>query len=164
LYSDNVIYYVRHGFLERFGRNILWWLVVILSVAAVLLFEIVVRTAKTAWKPTDVEVFQMLEKEPDVRRRFEESSGGWLYQGWQRDGDAPSLRADQVFGGEGVKTEQEKREKEVGELLARPRVMTIGKEGVEEREQAVVVEEQNIPMEEEKAQEMLNRGFGMVRK
>jgi phospholipid-translocating ATPase len=163
LYSDNVIYYVRHGFLERFGRNILWWLVVVLTVAAVLLFEIVVRTVKTAWKPTDVEVFQILEKDPDVRRRFEESSGGWLYQGWQRDGDAPSLRAEHAFGGGVAKTEQEKREKEVGELLARPRVMTIGKDGVE-REQSVVVEEQNIPMEEDKAQEMLNRGFGVVRK
>jgi phospholipid-translocating ATPase len=123
----------------------------------------VVRTMKTAWKPTDVEVFQILEKDPDVRRRFEESSGGWLYQGWQRDGDAPSLRAEHAFSGGVAKTEQEKREKEVGELLARPRVMTIGKDGVE-REQSVVVEEQNIPMEEDKAQEMLNRGFGVVRK
>jgi hypothetical protein len=41
--------------------------------------------------------------------------------------------------------------------------MTIGKDGVE-REESVVVEEQNIPMEEDKAQEMLNRGFGVVRK
>jgi phospholipid-translocating ATPase len=159
VYSDNVIYYVRHSFLEHFGRNILWWLVVILAVAAVLLFEIVVRTTKAAWKPTDVEVFQVLEKDPDVRRRFEESSVGWLHQGW----DQPAPGAEQAFGGGDAKTEQEKREKEVGELLARPRVMKVGKDGVEEREE-VLVEEHSIPMQEDKAQELLNRGFGMVRK
>ena len=164
VYSDNVIYYVRHGFLERFGRNILWWLVVILAVAAVLLFEIIVRTTKAAWKPTDVEVFQVLEKDPDVRRRFEESSVGWLHQGWRRDGDEPSLSAEEAFGGNIAKTEQERREKEVGELLARPRIMRIGKDGVEEREEAMATDEHNIPMQEEKAQELLNRGFGMVRK
>lgn len=164
VYSDNVIYYVRHGFLERFGRNILWWLVLILAVAAVLLFEIVVRTVKAAWKPTDVEVFQILEKDSDVRRRFEESSVGWLYQGWQRGGDAPSLRVEEAFGGGAGKSEQERREKEMGELLARPRVMVTGKDGVEESEQTVTVEENIIPMQEEKAQEMLNRGFGMVRR
>jgi phospholipid-translocating ATPase len=164
VYTDNVIYYVRHGFLERFGRNILWWLVVILAVAAVLLFEIVVRTAKAAFKPTDVEVFQMLEKDPDVRRRFEESSVGWLHQGRRRDGDEPFMGAEEAFGGNAAKTEQERREKEVGELLARPRVMRVGKDGVEEREETVAVDEHTIPMQEDKAQELLNRGFGMVRK
>jgi phospholipid-translocating ATPase len=159
VYSDNVIYYVRHSFLEHFGRNILWWLVVILAVAAVLLFEIVVRTTKAAWKPTDVEVFQVLEKDPDVRRRFEESSVGWLHQGWNQ----PAPGAEQAFGGGGPKTEQEKREKEVGELLARPRVMRVGKDGVEEQE-GILVEEHSIPMQEDKAQELLNQGFGKVRK
>lgn len=131
----------------------------ILAVAAVLLFEIVVRTTKTAWKPTDVEVFQVLEKDPDVRRRFEESSVGWLHQGWE----VPSLQAEQAFGGDAAKTEQMKREKEVGELLAKPRVMKVGKDGVEEGE-GVLVEEHSIPMQEDKAQELLNQGFGMVRK
>jgi phospholipid-translocating ATPase len=119
----------------------------------------VVRTTKAAWKPTDVEVFQVLEKDPDVRRRFEESSVGWLHQGWNQ----PAPGAEQAFGGGGPKTEQEKREKEVGELLARPRVMRVGKDGVEEQE-GILVEEHSIPMQEDKAQELLNQGFGKVRK
>jgi phospholipid-translocating ATPase len=160
VYSDNVIYFVRHGFLERFGRNVLWWLVVVLAVAAVLLFEIVVRTAKAAWKSTDVEVFQSLEKDADVRRRLEESSRGWLWQGWRRDGDSEALGGEEVFGGKAGKNEQEMREQEVGELLARPRVMSGSGEGKEK----VGVEEQSIPMQEDRAQEMLERGFGAVRK
>lgn len=142
VYSDNVIYYVRDGFLQRFGRNILWWLVVILAVAAVLLFEIVVRTTKAAWRPTDVEVFQALEKDPGAKRRFEESSADWLRQGWLLGGGAGAL-------------EQQRREKEVGELLAKPRVMSSGEDRVEDH---------SGPLQEDKAQEMLDRGYGAVKR
>lgn len=156
-YDDNVIYYVRNGFLEQFGRNVLWWLVMILSVAAVLLFEIVVRTTKAAWKPTDVEIFQALEKDPDVRRRFEESSAGWLYQGWQREGEKASSHVAGAFGGEAHgNSEQAKREKEVSDLLSRPRM--------EECEQVVEGEDHSTSIPEDRAQEMLNRGFGAVKK
>jgi phospholipid-translocating ATPase len=159
VYSDDAIYHVRNGFLERFGRNLLWWAVVLLSVVAVLLFEIVVRTAKTAWKPTDVEVFQSLEKDADVNRRFEESSAAWLHQGWELDRGKDAARgAGGTFEGDEGSTvlEQREREKEVGELLSRPRVMS-SKDGVEDS---------GVPpaVEEVKAQEMFDRGYGMVRK
>ena len=153
-YTDNVIYFVRDGFLEKFGRNVLWWLVVVLSVSSVLLFEIVVRAVKTAWKPTDVEVFQALEKDADVKRRFEESSATWLQEGWKRDGDVEVQDA----------AEQKKREEEVGELLAQPRVMSSGKDGVEQREQAVVGEEHSTPRQSAEVQDMLSWGFGVVRR
>ena len=165
VYSDDAIYHVRDGFLQRFGRNLLWWAVVLLSVAAVLLFEIVVRTTKTAWKPTDVEVFQALEKDPDVNRRFEESSAAWLHQGWELDQAKAALRAVKPFGGTEaaaatiVFDEQQKREKEVGELLSRPRVMT-SKDGVEGSGTTATA----APLEAEKAQELFNRGYGMVRR
>ena len=174
VYSDNVIYYVRDGFLQRFGRNLLWWAVVLLSVVAVLLFEIVVRTAKTAWKPTDVEIFQALEKDADVNRRFQESSVAWLHQGWQLDGEKAALRDAGgilgIVGGGGKDSaaanaattveEQQKREKEVGELLSRPRVMThaAGDDGVIESGVSAA------PLQEDKAQEMFNRGYGIVKR
>jgi len=41
--------------------------------------------------------------------------------------------------------------------------MKIGKDGVEEQEE-ILVEEHSIPMQEDKAQELLNQGFGKVRK
>lgn len=174
VYSDNVIYYVRDGFLQRFGRNLLWWAVVLLSVVAVLLFEIVVRTAKTAWKPTDVEIFQALEKDADVNRRFQESSVAWLHQGWQLDGEKAALRdAGGILGsvGGGGKDsaaanaattieEQQKREKEVGELLSRPRVMTHAAGDDDVIESGVSA----APLQEDKAQEMFNRGYGIVKR
>ena len=162
VYDDNVIYHVRDGFLQRFGRNLLWWTVALLSVAAVLLFEIVVRTTKTAWKPTDVEVFQALEKDADVKRRFEESSAAWLHQGWQLDREKAASRVDGSLEAKDATTveEQQKREKEVGDLLSRPRVMTFssGKDGAEDPSTT------SAPLGEHQAQEMLNRGYGMVRR
>ncbi|KAM0722177.1 hypothetical protein Q7P37_001618 [Cladosporium fusiforme] len=172
VYNDNVIYFVRTSFLEKFGRNVLWWLVVVLSVAAVVLFEVVVRTAKAAWKPTDVEVFQALEKDADVRARFEEASQMWLYQGWQR-GDKAHVGAEVPGGGGGqLGEEQERREEEVGELLARPRVMkSAGKrqEEIELHEAMVGDESQDraaeaTPRQSAEVNEMLRKGFGAVRR
>jgi phospholipid-translocating ATPase len=157
VYSDDAIYHVRDGFLERFGRNLLWWAVVLLSVVAVLLFEIVVRTAKTAWKPTDVEIFQSLEKDADVNRRFEESSAAWLHQGWELDREKDAVRAGKTFeGDDSTIIEQQKREKEVGDLLSRPRVMT-PKDSAEGSGTTA-------PLEADKAQEMFDRGYGTVKK
>lgn len=174
VYDDNVIYFVRTGFLEKFGRNVLWWLVVVLAVAAVLLFEIIVRAGKAAWKPTDVEVFQALEKDEGVRARFEHASQLWLYQGWQR-GDGATAGAAEIFSDEsGVASaeEQERREKEVGELLARPRVMgsAKGKDGVELQEEMVGADSEERCVTASTSgngsdvQELLRKGFGVVRR
>ena len=54
IYGDNVIYKVKHGFLYRFGRNPLWWLVLILVVLSCLIFEFGVASLRSAWFPTDV--------------------------------------------------------------------------------------------------------------
>ena len=84
-YSNNYEYDVKGGILERFGRNPLWWMSLILILLACVLFEIIVRTVKGVFFPTDVEIFQQLEKDPDVRRRFEEASASELQAGWQQD-------------------------------------------------------------------------------
>jgi hypothetical protein len=66
------------------------------------------------------------------------------------------VRAGGMFEGEeATLQEQQRREKEVGELLSKPRIMT-SKDGVEES--AVP------PLEEDKAQEMFDRGYGTVKK
>jgi phospholipid-translocating ATPase len=116
-----------------------------------------VRTAKTAWKPTDVEIFQSLEKDADVNRRFEESSAAWLHQGWELDREKDAVRAGKTFeGDDSTIIEQQKREKEVGDLLSRPRVMT-PKDSAEGSGTTA-------PLEADKAQEMFDRGYGTVKK
>lgn len=89
-YEDNNEKMVADGFVQRFGRNALWWLALILGVAACVLFELGVRATKCAFWSTDVEVFQQLEKDPAAKARFEEAATEVLRQGWvlQKRGEA----------------------------------------------------------------------------
>lgn len=138
LYKDNSTYNVKDGFFDRFGRNLLWWMTLILAVSSCLLFEITVRSLKAAYIPTDVETFQALEQDLDVRKRFEESSAAWLQAGWQHGTKKSSFelqREEEV---------QAKREGEIRELLSRPRVMEEGKGGVRTEEQAVYVDDGSV--------------------
>jgi phospholipid-translocating ATPase len=68
---DNKIYYVRDGFLERFGRSGLWWFALILIVACTVVFEYAVASLRASWFTTDADAFQALEKNPDAKARFE---------------------------------------------------------------------------------------------
>jgi phospholipid-translocating ATPase len=50
----------------------------------VLVFELAVQSLLAAYFTTDENVFQALEKDPAVKRRFEEAAAGELQQGWDR--------------------------------------------------------------------------------
>ncbi|CAG8973915.1 hypothetical protein HYALB_00003693 [Hymenoscyphus albidus] len=67
------LYPVADGFLTRFGRNILWWLVVLLSLAAVVLLELGVSSIRKSFWPTDTDIFQELQKDPEIQKRFEDT-------------------------------------------------------------------------------------------
>ena len=128
VYAKNVIYDVRGGLLDRFGRNALWWLTLIVTIIAVWAFEITVRCLKDLWAQSDVEVFQELEKDPVIRQRFEEhartcmprrnrSSLSRRPSGWVEETRVMNRAYDLSAAA------QEKREGEIEELLRRPRVM-----------------------------------------
>jgi phospholipid-translocating ATPase len=120
LYQKNNEYGVRNAFFTGFGRQGLWWVVVIFSTSTCILFELAVRALKNAFFPTDVETFQALEKDLDVRKRFEEASAPWMQAGWDHGTKRSSLELRHDAA------EQAKREREVQELLNRPRVMEEG--------------------------------------
>ncbi|KAK0302813.1 drs2 neo1 protein [Friedmanniomyces endolithicus] len=132
----NPQYYVKGSLFHTFGRNALWWLVLLLTVTTCLAYEVAVRALKHAFFPTDVETFQTLEEDSGVRKRFEEASAPWLRAGGRcegQDGRVESLREAE---------EQARREREVQELLDKPRVMEEGrmmKGGVERVEDVTPV-------------------------
>jgi phospholipid-translocating ATPase len=72
-----------------------------------------------AFWPTDEDHFQTLEKDPAVKRRFEEAAAEELQQGWDRRTN--KARDEEQKVREAVdsiqKKEEEKREAEVKELL-----------------------------------------------
>ena len=116
--EDALIYYVNHGVLDRFGRNPLWWLTLILIVVSVCILELILKTLRAAIWPSDVDIFQALERDIEARKRFEEAAADLLQQGWDRGTKRSSLdlaREEQ---------HQAEREAQVQELLSRPRTMT----------------------------------------
>src|SRR5436305_1143119 len=56
VYKKTVIYYVKDGFLRRFGKTALWWLVLILVVSACILLELGIKSLKSAYWTSDVSV------------------------------------------------------------------------------------------------------------
>jgi phospholipid-translocating ATPase len=115
IYAFNPVYNVNHAFLDRFGRNLLWWVTLVLTVAAVCLLELLIKIAATTFWPSDVDVFQGLEQDRDVRKRFEEAAADLLQQGWDRGTKKSSME----LAREAV--EQAQREAQVEELLKKPR-------------------------------------------
>lgn len=112
-YSNNVIYNVKDGILRRFGQDLTWWLVYIFCLSACLILDLALITIRTAFWPSDVDVFQEIEKSREMRQRMEEAASIELQQGRnQRQGMS--------------KTEIE-IEGEVQEFLDRPRVAAEGR-------------------------------------
>jgi phospholipid-translocating ATPase len=107
------LYPIKDGFLKFFGHDLLWWMVLALTLASLVLLEIGVSSVRKAFWPTNTDVFQELQKDKVIRQRFEET-----------------VRAEQEGGGEvemGKKTSMEaRREGEIQELLDRPRFMAGG--------------------------------------
>ena len=121
-------------------------------------FEFSVRSLKAAYLPTDVDLFQDLERDIMVRKRFEEASAMELQAGWHHGTKKSSLellREEEV---------QAQREKEVTDLLNKPRVMEEGdvvKVHVETEVETVFVEDGPLRRSTD-IQEMLTRRFGHV--
>ena len=75
-YKNNVIYDVKRGFFDRFGRNPLWWLTLILIVAACWALEIGIKVLKRAFFATEADLFRELQNDPVLRKRFEQVAVG----------------------------------------------------------------------------------------
>lgn len=179
VYSSNVVYNVRDGFLDRFGRNALWWLTLILIVSGCCGFETGVKALKVAYMPEDEDVFRELEKDEGARKRLERAAAVGLKDHVVED--SPE--------GEGIQRirtheEQERREGEVQELLDRPRVM-FDESGIRKRqfsadlardiEMVDVHRADHAKSEDDDGnrkskeiaspiQEMLRKGFGHIRR
>ncbi|KAJ5168922.1 phospholipid-transporting ATPase DNF3 [Penicillium canariense] len=122
--SGKGVYAVPGNFLHHTGDNLLFWLVLLISVAAVLLFELTVSTLRALFFPTDVDIFQEYEQDLDIRKRFEEAAAAELQQGW----DHGTKKSSFELAREAAElAEMDARERHVQELLSRPRVMSDSK-------------------------------------
>ncbi|KAF8866743.1 phospholipid-translocating P-type ATPase [Acephala macrosclerotiorum] len=115
-----LLYPIKDGFIRYFGSNLLWWLVLFLTLASLILLELGVSSIRKAFWPTETDLFQELQKDPLIRNRFEERLKA---EAEGRDGD------EVIMGKEHAKTSiddddaQRVREGEIQELLERRRMM-----------------------------------------
>ncbi len=116
-YHNNVIYDVKEGLLERFGRNALWWLTLILVLAACWILEIGVKAAQCSWLPSDADCFRELEKDPIIKKRFEQAAA----MDTTMSSKADPAEASGGFPNQRTVEEDRQREREVQEMLDRPR-------------------------------------------
>ncbi|KAH7067650.1 hypothetical protein BKA63DRAFT_423811, partial [Paraphoma chrysanthemicola] len=155
--SPSTIYYVRDTFLRGFGASLTWWLCLIIILLSTIVFEFGVQSLCAAYFTTDEDVFQALEKDPAVKRRFEEASATELQMGWDRKTNREKDQEDKVreVVQKVKEREAERREMEVDELL-RKRVATVDFENAEGRGRDVEVDGGDI-------NKVLSRGFGDVK-
>ncbi|KAF2627442.1 phospholipid-translocating P-type ATPase [Macroventuria anomochaeta] len=156
----STIYYVRSTFLEGFGASLTWWLVLIIILLSVIVFELGVKALLAAFWPTDEDHFQVLEKDPDVKRRFEEAAAEELQLGWDRKTNKhrdEEEKAKEVVEAIKAKEEEERRENEVKELL-KNRVEVLETDGSPERSAEGGVGSSGD------VDRTLSKGFGKVRR
>ncbi|CAN9304202.1 unnamed protein product [Alternaria alternata] len=123
---ENKIYYVRDTFLRGFGASWSWWLALVLILLSVMVFELAIKSGMAAWWTSDEDVFQALEKDPGVKRRFEEAAAGELQQGWDREkGKGAKVGSEAGLSEVERENEERRREREIKDLI-RNRVEDVG--------------------------------------
>lgn len=124
--SGKGIYHVRGNFLHQTGHSLSFWVVLLVAVVAVVVFEVAVSAVRANVFPTDVDVFQEYEQDLEIRKRFEEAAAMELQQGWDRGGKKASFEVVREMHEMREVDEEEARERQVQELLARPRDVESG--------------------------------------
>jgi phospholipid-translocating ATPase len=173
IYSNNVIYNVKDGLFQRFGRNLLWWLTLVVVVVLFAVFEMTISTVRSSIFPTDVDVFQGYEQEREARKRFEEAAADYLQAGWDRGTKKSSLELAREAAMEA------EREQHIEDLLKRPRTMTNERADrsqmrkrtswpVEENVEMAMIRSgrttEAAPKKSFDAAELFSRGFGSVKR
>ncbi|KAJ6008298.1 hypothetical protein N7540_012274 [Penicillium herquei] len=126
--SGKGVYDVPDNFLRHVGHNLLFWAVLLLAAMGVIMLEMMTSTLRALFFPTDVDIFQEYEQDLDIRKRFEEAAATELQQGWDHGTKKSSFERIRETA------EMDARERQVQELLSRPRVMPDSKPVAQEFE------------------------------
>lgn len=89
-----------------------------------IVLELGVKSLKKSFWPTDTDLFQQLQKDPVIRKRFEDSMNAE-----ERPGSSGT--ATQLDGNKEKNSTDVHGEREIQELLSRPRIMPIGIDGAD---------------------------------
>jgi hypothetical protein len=66
---------VKRGFTEHFGQNLAWWAVLVAIIAVLIVSDLAIDSIKRWWWPSLVQRWQVLEQDPEIRRKMVEVGG-----------------------------------------------------------------------------------------
>jgi hypothetical protein len=66
---------VTRGFTEHFGQNLAWWAVLVAIIAVLIVSDLAIDSIKRWWWPSLVQRWQVLEQDPEIRRKMVEVGG-----------------------------------------------------------------------------------------
>jgi phospholipid-translocating ATPase len=111
--TKNMIPYpIKNNFLHGYGSDFQWWLGFFVILCSFIIFELAVSSIRKTWWPTETDTFQVLQKDPIIKRRFEETIINEL-----------EGKGSVEMGEEKRSSVEVQREGEIQELLDRPRVL-----------------------------------------
>ena len=112
------LYHLSFGFIKQHGRDLTWWLILLLILASATLLELGVSSVRKTFWPTDTDNFQVLQKDPVIRARFEEVLK-------REEGGMSTSVADLMKEDERGEDEDQRREGEIQDILDnRPKSLT----------------------------------------
>ncbi|CAH0020978.1 unnamed protein product [Clonostachys rhizophaga] len=99
MYAVGNIYAVHDTFIHNFGRQLSWWVTVLLSLATLVVIELVVQSIRRVYFPTDQDLMQRIEKDADsakaIERKAYSSKNGVEVMEMQNVGRGSSAQADE---------------------------------------------------------------------
>ncbi|KAK4090461.1 putative P-type ATPase [Purpureocillium lilacinum] len=90
-------YIVRDSFLRNFGRELQWWVTMLLGLTVLVALELVVQGVRRVYWPTDQDLMQRIERDKGVRRVMKMYAG----DGADDDHDDESDASDEEYGAHG---------------------------------------------------------------
>ncbi|KAK9369676.1 hypothetical protein V1509DRAFT_618776 [Lipomyces kononenkoae] len=79
------LYFVRHSLYDTFGRDPTWWMTFFLCCGVPVVFDLILVSIRAGLFPSDTDVFQQIEQDPELRARLEKDAEMELENSWAND-------------------------------------------------------------------------------
>lgn len=91
-------YFAQREFWTQTGTELFYWAICLFGVMVAMMFELLIKMVWFIFWPSDVDQFQMLEKDPFIMRRLEAESELELSKGWEYQDKMPHKWSDLLRG------------------------------------------------------------------
>ncbi|KAK9331378.1 hypothetical protein V1520DRAFT_275148 [Lipomyces starkeyi] len=86
IYQEKVsLYVVKDTLFETFGPDLTWWVTFFLCCGVPVVFDLILVSVRAGLFPSDTDVFQQIEQDPELRDRLEKDAQMELANSWAND-------------------------------------------------------------------------------